>query len=680
MATRLEKLRGLSTRQTIDQVFLKNLDLGMEGNVERNPYKFSDLVYICISTTARAIAQVPIIITKPKNKRERERVDRDHPWQKLFKKPNTYMDAYSFTESIVSFLMLDGDSFIVPFPPKGNPPDALWVVRKKYMRPVREKGGHLGGWAYNPTGNFPSDPLQYIPQGAFPLDVEDVVHMWFFNPDDPIMGMAPLDAGKMNIVVDYKAAKYNQLFFERGATPGGVLYTDYKLNDRQYNRIKEQFLQEVGGYKKSHSLAVLEQGLKYAPMGLTQKDMEFVRYREFNMERTFQIFGMKKSVVSVTSDVNYSTAAEERKEWWQNTNTPIVNLIASAINFSLLEKQNLEASYDLTTVPILQESMKDKLESARILSNMGFTANEINERLGLGFGEKWWREKWYMPVNVMPVDEFEPPKPPDDSDNPPELPEEEVLLIGNGKGTEDPVHSLTWHRLIALATPFENNFTSKTSRIFLDMRKKTLDLLFKGIRSVDDVDKETYSDELARMERYLSPIFIQTILDGAADFSSEVGIGISFDLNDPVAVEFIARKKITIRGIVNTVKEQIRHQIRLSMESGESTAQTAERIRNVFNVAKGRAKTIARTEVGGALNFARNESINRSGFREKKWFTALDERVRIDHKDMHGLIVQVGQPWVLPDGSSLRYPGDPLGTARQIINCRCIEVVVVRRT
>jgi uncharacterized protein with gpF-like domain len=80
--------------------------------------------------------------------------------------------------------------------------------------------------------------------------------------------------------------------------------------------------------------------------------------------------------------------------------------------------------------------------------------------------------------------------------------------------------------------------------------------------------------------------------------------------------------------------------------------------------------------MGGACNEGRWLAINRSGFREKEWFTALDERVRVQHQPMHGQKVKVGEMWVMPDGSSLRHPGDADGPANQVINCRCIEVVV----
>jgi uncharacterized protein with gpF-like domain len=68
-------------------------------------------------------------------------------------------------------------------------------------------------------------------------------------------------------------------------------------------------------------------------------------------------------------------------------------------------------------------------------------------------------------------------------------------------------------------------------------------------------------------------------------------------------------------------------------------------------------------------------AINRSGFQEKTWFTAMDEKVRISHRAMHGKTIKVGDMWVMPSGASLRFPGDFNGPAAEVVNCRCVEIV-----
>jgi hypothetical protein len=42
---------------------------------------------------------------------------------------------------------------------------------------------------------------------------------------------------------------------------------------------------------------------------------------------------------------------------------------------------------------------------------------------------------------------------------------------------------------------------------------------------------------------------------------------------------------------------------------------------------------------------------------------------------MDGRSKNIDDPWVLPSGASLRYPGDYDGPPEEIINCRCMEII-----
>jgi len=53
------------------------------------------------------------------------------------------------------------------------------------------------------------------------------------------------------------------------------------------------------------------------------------------------------------------------------------------------------------------------------------------------------------------------------------------------------------------------------------------------------------------------------------------------------------------------------------------------------------------------------------------WNTAMDARVRDTHTTMNGQIRDYGEPFVSGGGNLLRYPGDPLAPAKEVIQCRC---------
>jgi SPP1 gp7 family putative phage head morphogenesis protein len=674
----------------MDAVFLRNRDLTWESDdVMRSPYKKSDLVYICISTTARAISQVPIEVGQQVKEDEYKPLPKNDPWQQLFERPNYLMDRYSFVEATVGHLMLDGDIFIVPFPPNSSKPISLWVIPKRFLGPIRDTSGggkttnQLIGWNYNPGGVvYSGTGGTILGPNSIPLRTEEVCHIYFWNPDDPIMGQAPHEAGRLSVMVDYKASHYTANFFDEGAVPGGMLQTDKSLSDKQFKRILDQFESKHGSYRHSHRLAILENGLKYTQTGLSQKDMEFPKLRDLSADRVFQIYGMKKAVISETADINYATSREQRKEWWESTNLPIMRMAASALNFTLFPSPalRLRCAFNTNKIEALRESLKDKTDTGYRLWQMGACFNEINQRMDLGFKKQPWGDVWYMPVNLVPVTDSNAPS---QEEAVSELENKGSSLIPYKKDIRELRKETLWNGFIKRIAPLEELYTKKISRVFYDMRKRTLELLYQEKKSIidvvkdmDDVDKEPFMIEYHTLDKVTSPLYVTALELGVQLIIEETGLEISFNLADPESVYFLTNKKLKIQGVIQTVKNQISIQLNEAYRLGENVEQAADRIRSVFDVAKSRARAIARTEIGGASNEGRFIAMNKSGFTEQEWFTALDERVRPTHQAMQGKIIKMGEMWVLPSGASLRHPGDYNGPPQEIINCRCIAVVV----
>lgn len=91
-----------------------------------------------------------------------------------------------------------------------------------------------------------------------------------------------------------------------------------------------------------------------------------------------------------------------------------------------------------------------------------------------------------------------------------------------------------------------------------------------------------------------------------------------------------------------------------------------------------RAKTIARTEAGRAVGQGRQrmwdqlveDDIIEPGT-QKKWITALDERVGSDHRPMHKVVVGINEEFFIPEtGQSVQVPNDSRP------NCRCTAVLI----
>lgn len=97
-------------------------------------------------------------------------------------------------------------------------------------------------------------------------------------------------------------------------------------------------------------------------------------------------------------------------------------------------------------------------------------------------------------------------------------------------------------------------------------------------------------------------------------------------------------------------------------------------LRNRFKqISKFQAQRIIRTEATNAANFATLQSATDIFGKEqmqKEWISALDERTRSAHAAAHGQIVDFNKKFRV-GGEMLNHAGDPAGSAKNVVNCRC---------
>lgn len=58
-------------------------------------------------------------------------------------------------------------------------------------------------------------------------------------------------------------------------------------------------------------------------------------------------------------------------------------------------------------------------------------------------------------------------------------------------------------------------------------------------------------------------------------------------------------------------------------------------------------------------------------YRQKRWVTRHDDRVRASHRSLDGQVVQIHRKFTTQTGARLMFPGDISAPLSEVINCRC---------
>lgn len=178
----------------------------------------------------------------------------------------------------------------------------------------------------------------------------------------------------------------------------------------------------------------------------------------------------------------------------------------------------------------------------------------------------------------------------------------------------------------------------------------------------------TEADEA--VEEIGSDMYRDNITTGSAAVASLLGVDPSDILATPFVLKFVEKKSFELLKVNETTREDLRKTLRDGLALGEDIGQIRDRIEETYKKAETfRAETIARTEVGSAQNFGRLAEMEQQKVENKIWIAAFSN-TRDDHADADGQVVGRDDSFNV-GGESLEYPGDPSGSAANVINCQC---------
>jgi len=169
---------------------------------------------------------------------------------------------------------------------------------------------------------------------------------------------------------------------------------------------------------------------------------------------------------------------------------------------------------------------------------------------------------------------------------------------------------------------------------------------------------DMWDKENKELVKAITPV-MKTVIENGQEFGLEaMGVDRDIVLNQGL----ILQKMNKLSGINDTIWNQIKMNIHEGVREGETIDDIANRIKDVYSLAKKRATTIARTEVTSGMNEAALEEYKENGVPQVEWLTAGDGDVR----DEHVANAAVGP---LPVGST--FPSGETYPGESSVNCRC---------
>jgi HK97 family phage portal protein len=705
--------------------FVRGLTLGealhgaRTGDI-RQSYCTEVYVYSAINACALNVSQVPFRFYTGTD------LDRDDVldsvWEPLFERPNPFLSRFQLWEATMIYLKLRGECFWVLESPllargrtTGDVPGELWPMDPLRFQPViDQRTKALTGWM---MASEDGKDRVFLEHGV------DVIQFKKYNPYNTWRGLSPLEAAAKSISMGVNARTWNDAMLQNGAEPGGVLSTDQPMTKDQMTQIRDAYEARHSGPANVKRTAILHSGLKYQQIAMSAKDAAFIETANLTVEDILAVLRVPKTEVFKYDDVRKETAEVQDRALWTKNLVPECMYIEDELWSSLFSTRGPKTEwglFDLSSVPALQDSITDKLAAAQQMFGMGFPMNEISKRLDLGVDPTDWGYTGYLPMGLVPVHTdgvpIEPELPnesgpegtrrkpvPLPPKTPAAKPKKEFTYVSCGqpgrrwlakryapqpveaptKASPEAVEGLqTLPALITRAAgqaartrraqafyrallPLEQRFESKMTRLFYDLRVRVLHLLPFGYASA-------FADIKPKLRGAARALYDVTTQEAARCVTALL----AKDGRQSIYLQqIVLRRTGKITNIADTVERHLREQLAQAAAEGASQDALAQIVKDTFNVATARARTIARTEVFGAGNEAAFVAMGEDGVRRVEWVTRHDDLVRDSHEACDGEVRTLGEVF----SNGLLYPGEFNAPPEEVINCRCV-LLPVRET
>jgi HK97 family phage portal protein len=355
---------GIETAEPFASTFLDSPALSGAAVNERSVMGLA-AHFACVRVIATTLASLPIHVYE--RSAEGRKRSQDHPLARLLHdQPNPDMTAFSFIEGMQAQISNAGKAFAeIVYNRRGEVAE-LWPIAPGKCIPRRNERTKKLEYYFPQSGDtLPNWKILHIPGLSF----------------DGVNSFSPVGLFKQAFGLGLAVEQYGALFFGRGTHIGAFLEHPNKLGQEAYERLKTEMDAKYRGLKNSHGVIILEEGLKYSPIGMKMEEVQFIESRKFTATEMARIHGVPPHLIGDLERATFSNIEEQGIEAVVYSFRPWATRWEQALNARLLapgERGRYYVKFEIDG--LLRGNAKARFEGYRIGREIGvYSANEIRE-------------------------------------------------------------------------------------------------------------------------------------------------------------------------------------------------------------------------------------------------------------------------------------------------------------
>lgn len=293
-------------------------------------------VYACVNVKAQGISSVPFTMyEKTENGREKAI---NHPLYKLFTgNVNPLMTSVVWRELVVQDLELRGTHFSQIIRDNAGRVVALYPLIYDLMD-IK---------LYISNNNIPTIEYRYTQENGRirKFRNDDILRIVGLPSANGILGVTPIQQNRHSIKLSMQTETFGNKFFSNGANGSGILSTEATFTDEASERLRKQFGEKYQGLSNSKKPILLEQGLKWQPITISNNDSQFLETRRYQKNDIASIFRVSPHLINDLEKATFSNIEHLAIEHVKYCLMPVGVKIESSIKTQLLTEDEREKYY-----------------------------------------------------------------------------------------------------------------------------------------------------------------------------------------------------------------------------------------------------------------------------------------------------------------------------------------------
>lgn len=328
-------------------------------------------VYACVTILAQTIASLPLTINRTLASGGNQEASDHWLFSVLHDTFNAEQTSYEAREMGIGALKLRGNWYNRIERNGRGQIDGLWPMNPSYVTVSRAAGETW--YAYEPGAEF--DPLG-TRRGLYAA--RDIWHVKGFSTDG-LTGLSTISYARESMGLSQALNDFTAEFFGRQAVPGNVLEHPGQLSAAARSNLKASM--EEYAKSKRHTTLILEEGLKWNAIGISNKDAQFLELSGAQIRDIARWFNVPLILLQEPDKVStYASAEQFFLSFVKHTIWPITRRLEASANRALLTASERAAGLyvKFNLKGLLEGDFKTRMDGYAIGRNGGwYSANDI---------------------------------------------------------------------------------------------------------------------------------------------------------------------------------------------------------------------------------------------------------------------------------------------------------------